>query len=85
MTKFQVEYLQHIRPIKSRKYFESINLSFNQFVSFCGDKNIIEDIDTHTIDKFITFTFSRTQRGAHQYYRTLKAAFNKALQWNYIS
>ena len=84
LTEFQTEYIEYIRPIKSRKYLVSINLSFNQFISFCGNKSI-EEIDMRTIDKFITSTFGRTQRGAHQYYRTLKAAFNKALQWNYIS
>jgi site-specific recombinase XerD len=81
---FQTEYIEYISPIKSKKYIVSINLSFSQFISFCGNKNI-EDITTLIIDKFITSTFGRTQRGAHQYYRTLKAAFNKALQWNYIS
>ncbi len=84
LTEFQSEYLEFIRPTKSSKYIVSINLSFNQFISFCGNRNI-EDISTLTIDKFITVTFARTQRGAHQYYRTLKAAFNKALQCNYIS
>ena len=81
---FQTEYVEYISPIKSKKYLVSINLSFSQFISFCGNKNI-EGITTLIIDKFITSTFGRTQRGAHQYYRTLKAAFNKALQWNYIS
>ena len=84
LSKFQKEYLEYVRPTKSPKYILSIALSFNQFISFCGNKNI-EEINTLIIDKFITSTFARTQRGAHQYDRTLKAAFNKALQWNYIS
>ena len=84
LSKFQTEYIDYVSPIKSRKYLESINLSFNQFISHCGNKNI-EEINTLAIDKFITATFARTQRGAHQYYRTLKAAFNKAVQWDYIS
>ncbi|MHB8581585.1 MAG: tyrosine-type recombinase/integrase [Ignavibacteriaceae bacterium] len=84
LSKFQTEYIDYVSSIKSRKYIESINLSFNQFISFCGNKNI-EEINTLAIDKFITSTFARTQRGAHQYYRTLKAAFNKAVQWDHIS
>ena len=80
---FQKEYSEYMRPIKSKNYLDSITLSFKQFISFCGDIPMNE-IDTRTIDRFITSTFSRTQRGAHHYYRTLKAAFNKAIEWNYI-
>jgi site-specific recombinase XerD len=84
LSSFQNDYSEYMRPIKSKNYLESIMLSFKQFISFCGDISL-EEIDTRTIDRFITSTFSRTQRGAHHYYRTLKAAFNKAIEWNYIS
>jgi site-specific recombinase XerD len=81
---FKEEYLEFTRSTKSKKYVNTIASSFKQFIAFCGDKNL-DEIDTRTIDKFITVTFSRTQRGAHQYYRTLKAIFNKAIAWDYIS
>ncbi len=84
LSKFQNEYLEFTRLTKSNSYLESISFSFRQFISFCGDIPLHE-IDTRTLDKFITSSFSRTQRGAHHYYRTLKAAFNKAIEWNYIS
>jgi site-specific recombinase XerD len=84
LTNFQNEYLEYARPTKSKSYLESITLSFKQFISFCSDLSLNE-IDSRTLDKFITSTYSRTQRGAHLYYRTLKAAFNKAVEWNYIS
>ena len=80
---FKKEYLEYLKPIKSKHYITSIELSFNQFISFCG--NIpLQQINTQIIDRFISTTFARTQRGAHHYYRTLKAAFNKAVEWNYI-
>ncbi len=84
LSKFKDEYLEYSRPIKSKKYFESISISFKQFISISGNL-AIDEIDSRIVDKFITTTFSRTQRGAHHYYRTLKAAFNKAIEWNYIS
>lgn len=84
LSNFKDEYLEYARPTKSKSYLESITLSFKQFISFCGDLSLNE-IDSRTLDKFITSTYSRTQRGAHHYYRTLKAAFNKAIEWNYIS
>lgn len=84
LSKFKDEYLEYVRPTKSKNYLESISFSFRQFISFCGDISL-EVINTRTIYKFITSTFSRTQRSAYHYYRTLKAAFNKAIEWNYIS
>ncbi|MCL5029235.1 MAG: site-specific integrase [Bacteroidetes bacterium] len=84
LSNFRDEYLEYVHPAKSKKYVESIFYSFKQFMFFCG--NIpLNKIETKIVDKFINSTFIRTQRGAHHYYRTLKAAFNKAVAWNYIS
>ena len=84
LSKFRDEYLEFIRSSKSKKYFESISYSFKQLISFCGDIPL-NKIETKMIDKFICSTFNRTPRGAHHYYRTLKAALNKATSWDYIS
>ncbi|MBX3008030.1 MAG: tyrosine-type recombinase/integrase [Melioribacteraceae bacterium] len=84
LSKFKDEYIEFVTPIKSKKYLISISSSFKQLIAFCGDIPLNE-IDIRILDKFITSTFSRTKRGAHHYYRTLKAAFNKAVEWNYIS
>ncbi|MEW6702650.1 MAG: tyrosine-type recombinase/integrase, partial [Bacteroidota bacterium] len=80
---FKKEYVEYLKPMKSKRYITSIELSFNQFISYCGDISL-NQITTQILDRFISSTFARTQRGAHQYYRTLKAAFNKAIEWNYI-
>ena len=84
LSNFRDEYLEFIRSAKSKKYFESISYSFKQLISFCGDIPL-NKIETKIIDKFICSTFNRTPRGAHHYYRTLKAALNKAISWDYIS
>lgn len=84
LSSFQKEYSEYMFSIKSKNYLTSIAISFKQFISFTGDIPLNE-IDTRTIDRFITSTFSRTQRGAHHYYRTLKTAFTKAIEWDYIS
>lgn len=84
LSNFRDEYLVYIQAAKSKNYYESISYSFKQLISFCGDIPL-NKIETKIIDKFICSTFNRTPRGAHHYYRTLKAAFNKAIEWNYIS
>jgi integrase/recombinase XerD len=84
LSNFKEEYLEYVEPVKSKKYIYSISYSFKYFIDYAGDIEL-DKIETRTVDKFINATFTRTQRGAHLYYRTLKAALNKAVEWNYIS
>jgi len=84
LSQFKEEYLEYAKPAKSKKYLDSISYSFNYFIEYARDISL-DKIDTRTVDKFINLTFTRTQRGAHLYYRTLKAAFSKAVEWDYIS
>lgn len=78
---FRKEYDEYIEPIKSKGYVRCVNLSFKMLIEFSKDINL-ERLDIRTIDKFITHTFAITQRGSAIYYRTLKAAFSKAVAWN---
>jgi len=84
LSEFKKEYLEYTKPVKSKSYIVSIDYAFKYFVEYAGNIPLVH-IQTRIVDKFIYSTFSRTQRGAHQYYRTLKAAFTKAVEWNYIS
>lgn len=84
LSKFRDGYLEFTRSAKSKKYFESITYSLKQIISFCGDIPF-DKVKTKMIDKFIYSTFNLSPRGAYHYYRTLKAAFNKAVAWDYIS
>ena len=83
LSEFKNEYLEFVNPTKSKKYVSSIALSFRMLINFTGDIQL-NKLDLRTLDKFITHTFARTPRGASLYYRTLKAAFSKAVLWNYI-
>jgi len=84
LSKFQEEYLEYLEFTKSKHYLRSIKTSFKILIEFCGDVHI-DRLDLRTMDKFISITYQRTQRGASLYFRTLKAAFSKAVQWNYLS
>ena len=83
LSNYKIEYIAYLKPTKSIHYIRSVELSFKMLISFTGDISLTK-LDTQILDKFITQTFARTQRGASLYYRTLKAAFSKAVLWNYI-
>ncbi|MDP2038090.1 MAG: tyrosine-type recombinase/integrase [Ignavibacteria bacterium] len=84
LSKFRDEYLNYVRITKSKYYIRSIETSFKFLIKFSGDV-FLTTLDLRTLDKFLTFIFERTPSGAFVYYRTLKAAFSKAVLWNYLS
>ncbi len=80
---FKNEYVNYCTPIRSKHYITSIKLSFKMFSESVG--NIpLNKISPRIIDTFLVKKFSTTKRAAALYYRTLKAAFSKAVFWEYI-
>ncbi len=84
LSSFKDEYVEFIKPTKSKKYVRSVELSFRMLMKDVEDIQL-NRLDLRTLDKYITHTYARTQKGALLYYRTLKAAFSKAVLWNYLS
>lgn len=83
LSKFKVEYLSYIQQTKTKSYFRSVKLSFNQFLSYLTDIPLSR-INNKLIEKFIYAVHSNSKHAAALYYRTLKAAFNKAVDWDYL-
>ncbi len=84
LEEFRKEYVSSLQHTHSQKYISSINLSFKKLIEHCGniDLNILNTI---LMQKFINETYGRTKRSAALYFRTLKAAFNKSVDWDYLS
>ena len=80
---FQDEYISYVSSSKSKSYIRSINLSFKQLIAYTGNISL-KFLDIKTLDKFINSTYSHAPKAAALYYRTLKAAFTKAVIWEYI-
>ncbi len=81
---FKSEYIDYIEKSKSKSYAKSVKLSFNQLTLFFGDISLTQ-ITPKLVDQFIISIFNRSQYAAGLYYRTLKAAFTKAIDWEYIT
>ena len=84
LKEFSDEYIAAIGNTLSRSYLKSIKLSFRQLQKHTGDTEL-KSIKVRNIQQFISNTFQRTERGTGLYYRTLKAAFTRAVDWEYIS
>ena len=81
---FIKEYKQFIKDTYSKAYYErAVTPSFNKLEKFLPNLPL-DMISSRNIDQFISSIMSYSKSAASLYHRTLKAAFNKALAWNYI-
>lgn len=84
LSQFKDEYLKYAKLRFSKSYVErSIEPAFKFLIDFAGDVPL-KQLDLKTLDNFIINKYNSTKSGAALYYRTLKAAFSKAVNWNYL-
>jgi len=84
LSQFTQEYLNYCKSCRSQSYIErSIIPAFNKFSAFVGATNL-NKISSRQVDKFITSINGYSKSAAGLYYRTLKAAFSKAVVWEYM-
>lgn len=84
LSSFISEYKSYVKNTYSEKYLtKAVNPSFNRLQAFLPDTPL-EYITSKNIDQFISSVYSKSKFAASLYHRTLKAAFNKAVIWNYI-
>ena len=91
---FREEYLNLLKSNRSISYYNSVRLSLDYLVDYFGIHCSIGSIQQKEIEKFFiklqekvkTASYSNNQsgNGYEVYYRNIKAAFNKAKEWNYI-
>ena len=84
LSSYAKRYQDYLATNCSKKYLKTVSLSFRQLSQFTGDI-ALSKLTYHQLDTFMNITFKRTQHGAWTNYRALKSAFNKAVNWGYIS
>jgi site-specific recombinase XerD len=85
LSAFRVEYIDFMSDTHSKKYLVSIRLAFRKFEEFLGKENYIKRISQKDAQIFVSETYKRTKYSASLYLRTLKAAFTRAVEWEYIT
>ena len=81
---FVDEYVGYVKGVKSPSYVRSIISSFRQLTLTIGNCSLNE-ISPKILDQFIIKRFSSSPGAAILYFATLKAAFSKAVIWEYIN
>jgi len=84
LSTYAKRYQDYLATNCSKKYLKTVSLSFRQLSQFTGD-TALSKLTYHQLDTFMNITFKRTQHGAWTNYRALKSAFNKAVNWHYLT
>lgn len=85
LSKFVEEYKTYVKNTFSIKYLKkAVHPSFSVLQKYLPDMPL-ENISSKIIDQFISSVAAHSKFSASLYYRTIKAAFNKAVIWNYIN
>jgi len=84
LSVFIKEFKTYVTNTYSEKYLKkAVTPAFNQLTKYISDVSL-DNITVKNLDDFISSVYSKSKFAASLYHRTLKAAFNKALIWNYI-
>jgi len=81
---FRDEYLNFILNNKSKSYYISVKLAFKHLTAFFGAQFPIHNLQQKDLENFLIHLQQKVKKGYVVYYRNLKAAFNKAKEWNYV-
>jgi hypothetical protein len=79
LNKFRYEYQGYIEKTRSPQYLRSVKLSFKKLVESLGDIPLAS-LKVRDFEKFFMSVYQQANYAAHLYHRTLKAAFNKAVE-----
>lgn len=87
------EYSNLIKQNRSNAYYTSVECAFKHLIDFFESRNSIKSIGLKDVEKFVIYLQQKVKKpasssrgeGYRVYYRTLKAAFNKAVEWGYVN
>ena len=81
---FSDEYKILIKNNRSASYLHSITIALNNLLDFFGPQKAINNITQKDVETFLVYLQQKIRKGHVVYYRNLKAAFNKAKDWEYV-
>ncbi len=84
LGEFKNEYIEYVALSGKDSYIRSsIKPAFRSLERFAG-KIDMKKIDDRLLEKYLLTTFRNSKYSAVLYFKTLRAAFNKALKWKLI-
>jgi len=85
INSFSSDYSKYIENNFSPSYLRSVTLAFNHLSKFFGNNRALNNISIKNAEDFKHHLMKNAPLGYKIYLRNLKAAFNKAVDWEMIS
>jgi len=82
---FSQEYIKYIENNFSLAYVRSVRQSFNHLSKYFPDQKLLEDFSVKKVEDFKNYLMKGAPLGYKIYIRNLKAAFNKAIDWEMVT
>jgi site-specific recombinase XerD len=83
ISSFESKYMAYLRSTHSASYVRDNDIAFKWLKNNLGDIDLTE-MKTIVLEQLFASEFGRANHNALRFYRTLKAAFGKAVAWNEI-
>lgn len=84
VQRYYAEYYEYVSNMFSAKYAQSIKTTFNHLVRHFGETKKLSDIGLKDWEIFFNVIRRKSSGAVPVYYRNLKAAMNKAVDWNHL-
>lgn len=81
LTEFQDIYHQYLLSNFSDKYALFYKVTIKSLIKFVGDVQL-NSLNLNDFQRYFNYFFS--QKRGYNYYRTLKAMYNKCIEWGYV-
>lgn len=81
---FVEEYSSLIKENRSAGYHKSVIVSLKHLTDYFGNQRPIHSLGLKDIEGFVSHLQRKVVKGYRVYVKTLKAAFNKAVDWSYV-
>ncbi|MFC2083877.1 tyrosine-type recombinase/integrase [Bacteroidota bacterium] len=84
LGKFRETYLDYILRSRSKSYHRNVKNTFNFISTFLKESEPISSIKLGSLESNFVDLFQKSPYASTTYFRIIKAAFTKAIEWNYI-
>jgi len=81
---FAEEYSNLIKENRSAGYYKSVIASLKHLTDYFSNQRPIHSLGLKDIESFVSHLQRKVVKGYRVYVKTLKAAFNKAVDWSYV-
>lgn len=79
------QYLKQVEITHTIESYKMTTKMVNYFLDYAGKQTFVSDVSKMMAESFILKTYSHAKYHAHLQLRHLKAFFNKAIEYNYIT